>query len=102
MLRYKNQLAVAVISAMAVISTAPPVLAAELIAGEVRKVDMDAGKITIRHGPWKKFDMDHAMTMVFKAGDPAMLKQVKAGDKIRFDADSVQGQMTVTKIEKAK
>ena len=42
------------------------------------------------------------MTMVFKAQDPAMLKAVKAGDKINFDADEVNGQFTVTKIEKTK
>jgi Cu/Ag efflux protein CusF len=46
--------------------------------------------------------MDEGMTMVFKAGDPAMLRQVKPGDKIKFDADSVDGQFTVTKIEKKK
>jgi Cu/Ag efflux protein CusF len=72
-----------------------------MVRGEVTKVDASAGKITIKHEPIKKFDMD-AMTMVFKAGDPAMLKQVKPGDKIRFTPDKVQGQFTVTKIEKTK
>src|SRR5215468_1383240 len=71
-----------------------------LADGEVTKVDESAGKITIKHGPIKKLDMDEGMTMVFKAGDPAMLKQVKPGDKIKFDADNVNGQFTVTKIEK--
>jgi Cu/Ag efflux protein CusF len=56
---------------------------------------------TIKHEPIKKFDMD-AMTMVFRAGDPAMLKQVKPGDKVQFHPDKVNGQFTVTKIEKAK
>ncbi len=74
----------------------------ELIAGQVTKVDESAGKITIKHGPLKKFDMDDGMTMVFRAGDPAMTKLVKAGDKIRFVPDRVNGQFTVTKIEKAK
>ena len=72
----------------------------EMIEGEVRKVDESAGKITIKHGPIKKFDMDSGMTMVFRANDPAMLKQVKPGDKIQFDADKVNGQFTVMKIEK--
>ena len=72
-----------------------------MVRGEVTKVDESAGKITIKHEPIKKYDMD-AMTMVFKAGDPAMLKQVKPGDKIRFAPDKIQGQFTVTKIEKAK
>jgi Cu(I)/Ag(I) efflux system protein CusF len=73
-----------------------------LADGEVIKVDESAGKITIKHGPFKKLDMDEGMTMVFKASDPAMLKQVKPGDKIRFDADKVDGQFTVTKIERKK
>ncbi len=72
-----------------------------MIRGEVTKIDEAQAKMTIRHEPIKKFDMD-AMTMVFKAGDPAMLKQVKPGDKIRFDVDKVNGQFTVTKIEKTK
>jgi Cu(I)/Ag(I) efflux system protein CusF len=73
-----------------------------LADGEVTKVDESAGKITIKHGPIKKLDMDEGMTMVFTASDPAMLKQVKAGDKIRFDAENRNGQFTVTKIEKKK
>lgn len=72
----------------------------DFIAGQVTKVDKSAGKITIKHGPIKKFDMDEGMTMVFRAGDPAMTKAVKAGDKIRFVPDRVNGQFTVTKIEK--
>lgn len=73
-----------------------------LIAGQVTKVDQAASKITIRHGPIKKFDMEDGMTMVFRVKDPAMLKAVKAGDKVRFEADRVDGQFTVTKIERAK
>jgi Cu(I)/Ag(I) efflux system periplasmic protein CusF len=73
-----------------------------LIDGRVMKVDEPAGKITIKHGPIKKLNMDEGMTMVFKASDPAMLKRVKPGDKIKFDADSINGQFTVTKIEKRK
>ena len=72
---------------------------AQMIDGEVTKVDESAGKITIKHGPIKKFDMD-AMTMVFRAGDPALLKQVKPGDKIKFEADKVDGQFTLIKVEK--
>ena len=76
--------------------------AGDFVAGEVTKVDEPAGKITIKHGPLKKFEMDNGMTMVFKAGDAAMLKAVKAGDKVRFVPDRVNGQFTITKIEKAK
>jgi Cu(I)/Ag(I) efflux system protein CusF len=73
-----------------------------LIDGQVTKVDPSAGNITIKHGPIKKLDMDEGMTMVFHAPDPDMLKAVKAGDKIKFDADNVNGQLIVTKIEKGK
>ena len=76
--------------------------AAQMVNGTVTKIDESAGKITLKHGPIKKFDMDEGMTMVFRAQDPAMLKQVKVGDKVRFDADRVNGQFTVTKIEKAR
>jgi len=72
----------------------------EFVKGQVTKVDEAAGKITIKHGPLKKFDMDEGMTMVFRAGDPAMLKSVKPGDRIRFVPDRINGQFTVTKIEK--
>jgi Cu(I)/Ag(I) efflux system periplasmic protein CusF len=88
-----------------VLSIALPPLAfcqQRMIDGEVTKVDEAAGKITIKHGPIKKLNMDEAMTMVFMASDPAMLKRVKPGDKIKFDADSINGQFSVTKIEKRK
>jgi len=74
----------------------------ELIDGQVTKVDQSAGKITIKHGPLKRLGMESGMTMVYKAQDPAMLKAVKAGNKIKFDAEQVNGQYTVTKIEMAK
>ena len=73
-----------------------------LIDGQVMKVDQSAGKITIKHGPAKGLGMESGMTMVYKAQDPAMLKAVKAGNKIKFDAEQVNGQYTVTKIEMAK
>lgn len=75
--------------------------AAAMSDGEVRKVDKDAKKITIRHGPIPNLDMP-PMTMVFQVTDPAMLDQVKAGDKIRFSANKVGSAYTVTKIEPAK
>jgi len=68
--------------------------------GEIRKVDKDAKKITIKHGPLQKLDMP-AMTMVFQVSDPAMLERIKAGDKVRFDAEKVGGAYVVTKIEAA-
>jgi Cu/Ag efflux protein CusF len=69
--------------------------------GEVRKVDKAAQKITIKHGPLKNLDMP-AMTMVFKVKSPAMLEGVKAGDKVKFQAENVGGALTVTEIAPAK
>jgi Cu/Ag efflux protein CusF len=89
---------------LAIFIAAAPIVATaqEMIEGQVTKIDESAGKITLRHGPIKKLEMDEGMTMVFKAQDPAMLKTVKVGDKVKFDADRVNGQFTVTKIQKAK
>ena len=75
---------------------------APMVNGQVTKIDEAAGKITLKHGPIKKLEMNEGMTMVFRVQDPVMLKQVKVGDKVRFDADRVNGQITVTKIEKAR
>lgn len=66
--------------------------------GEVRKIDKDAGKITIRHGELKNLDMP-PMTMVFRVKDPSFLDKVKAGDKVSFMAEKVGGQFTVSQIE---
>ena len=74
---------------------------ASLTEGEVRKVDKEAKKLTIRHGPITNLDMP-PMTMVFQVEDPALLDSVKAGDKIRFQADKTGGAYTATKIEPAK
>ena len=75
--------------------------APEMTAGEIRKVDKDAKKITIKHEPLLAFDMP-AMTMVFQIKDPSLLDQVKAGDKVKFRAEKVDGAFTVTGIEPAK
>ncbi|MDX2309625.1 MAG: copper-binding protein [Hyphomicrobium sp.] len=71
-----------------------------MINGEVTKVDSTGGKVTIKHDAITNLDMG-AMTMGFKASDPAMLKDLKPGDKIMFTADKVNGQISITKIEKA-
>ncbi|MEH2469466.1 Cu(I)/Ag(I) efflux system protein CusF [Nitrobacteraceae bacterium AZCC 2161] len=73
------------------------------VRGEVKKIDEAAGKITLKHGPIKSLDMDEdGMTMVFRVQDPAMLKSVKVGDKVKFAADRVNGQITVTSLQKSK
>ncbi len=88
--------------AAVVLSTSTAVLAQSTLSdGQVTKVNAAENKITVRHGPIKNLDMD-AMTMVFRVKDPAMTKQVKAGDKIKFEADRVDGQITIIKIQKSK
>ena len=83
----------------------PPAASAQqsgaMAAGEVRKVDKDQGKVTIRHEPLTNLGMP-AMTMVFRVKDPAMLDAVKEGDKIRFVAERVNGAITVMKWEPAR
>ena len=74
---------------------------AQLADGEIRKVDRDAKKITIKHGPMPNLDMP-PMTMVFQVRDAAMLDQVKPGDKVKFSAEKLGGGYTVTRIEAAK
>lgn len=69
--------------------------------GEVRKVDKEQGKVTLKHGPIANLDMP-GMTMVFKVANPKMLDAVKTGDKVKFAADNVNGTLTVTAIEVAK
>jgi Cu/Ag efflux protein CusF len=84
--------------------TAPPTNtsapAAELASGEVRKVDKDAKKLTIRHGEIKSLDMP-PMTMVFLVRDAAQLDALKVGDKIRFVAEKSNAGYMVTEIRPA-
>jgi Cu(I)/Ag(I) efflux system protein CusF len=82
-----------------VVSTA---VAQSLSDGEVRKVDKDARKVTLKHGPIQNLDMP-AMTMVFQVRDPALLDKVKVGDRVRFEAAKDEGGAYVVKsIELAK
>ncbi len=74
--------------------------AESMTLGEVRKVDKAAGKVTLKHGAIKNLDME-AMTMLFRVKDPAMLDQLKAGDKVRFTADKIGGAPTLTRVEPA-
>lgn len=107
-MKYRNKIvfamAIAISSAsMASIAYAQQVSTAaqtEMSDGEIKKIDKDAGKFTIKHGDLKKLSMP-GMTMVFKAKDPAMLEKVKEGDKVRFVAEKVSGALTVTSIEAA-
>ena len=72
--------------------------APDMTDGEVRKIDMEAGKLTLKHGEIKNLDMP-GMTMVFMVKDKAMLDKLKAGDKIKFKAINDAGKLTVTDIQ---
>ncbi|MDG0855796.1 copper-binding protein [Pelomonas puraquae] len=76
-------------------------MAASLSEGEVRKIDKEAKKITLKHGDIKNLDMP-GMTMVFQVKDAALLDKVKVGEKVRFTADKADGVIVVTSIEAAK
>ncbi len=78
-------------------STAP---AAELTDGEIRKIDKDQRKLTIRHGEIKNLQMP-GMTMVFQVRDPAVLDQVKVGDKVRFRVERGSTGLVVTELQSA-
>lgn len=79
----------------------PTAVSKDMTDGEIRRVDMESKKITIKHGEIKNLDMP-GMTMVFQVKDPAMLDKVKAGDKVRFKAEKAGGAIVVTGIQPAK
>ena len=98
-----NKIVAAAFSISLVLASAVAIAQGAMANGEVKKIDEAAGKITLKHGPIKNLDMqDESMTMVFRVQDPAMLKTVKVGDKVKFDADRVNGQITVTTLQKSK
>ena len=77
-------------------ATAPA--ADDMADAEVRKVDKDAAKLTLKHGEIKSLEMP-PMTMVFHVKDKAMLDPLKAGDKVRFKAEKADGAIVVTVLE---
>jgi Cu(I)/Ag(I) efflux system protein CusF len=82
------------------VAQAAAAASAKLTAGEVRKVDTEHSKLTIRHEPIDNLDMP-AMTMVFRV-DAQLLNGVKAGDKIQFRAEQREAGFTVVKLEQVK
>ena len=81
--------------------SASAMAAMPMVDGEVRKIDLSAKKITLKHGEIKNLDMP-PMTMVFQVKDPAMLEKVKVGDKVQFTVENANGAMTVLTLEPAK
>ena len=72
-----------------------------VVDGEVKKIDKETGKITLRHGEITNLNMA-AMTMALRTRDAAMLDQVKVGDKVKFSADRVNGAITVVQLQKVE
>ena len=97
-----NKFATAALSLSLVLAAATAFAQAAMVKGEVKKIDEGAGKITLKHGPAKSLGMDEGMTMVYRVKDPAMLKQVKVGDKVKFEAENADSGIVVTKLQKAK
>lgn len=83
------------------VSSAAAATSLPMTDAEIRKIDLENKKITLKHGEIKNLDMP-GMTMVFQVKDTAMLEKVKAGDKVKFTADKVNGAYTVMSIELAK
>lgn len=74
---------------------------AQTVDGEVKRIDPEAGKVTLKHGEIKSIDMP-AMQMAYRVADPAWLKTLQVGDKVKFDAAKVNGQFTITAITVTK
>jgi len=75
--------------------------AADMSDGEERKIDKEAGKLTLKHGDIKNLDMP-GMTMVFVVKDKGMLDKLAPGDKIKFKAINDGGKFTLTEIVPAR
>lgn len=86
-------------STPAVTKAAAPAATSTLSDGEIKKVLVDSKQLTIQHGPLANLNMP-GMTMSFKVKDPAMLQQVKPGDKVRLLVEKVDGALTVTTLQK--
>ncbi len=71
----------------------------EFVHAEVKRVDKEAGKLTLKHEAIRKFDMT-GMTMAFRVADPAMLDALAVGDRVRFIPDKRNGQFVITQIQK--
>lgn len=79
-------------------ATPAPAVAATtpLTEGEVKKIDLEQGKITLKHAALENLGMP-SMTMVFRI-DAATLGDIKPGDAVRFRADRLDGAFVVTQL----
>jgi Cu(I)/Ag(I) efflux system periplasmic protein CusF len=83
---------------LAGIALAVPALA-QTFDGEVRKIDKAQQKISLAHGDIKSLDLP-AMTLAYRVKDPAWLDVVQTGDKVKFSAERINGQLMLTAIRK--
>jgi Cu(I)/Ag(I) efflux system periplasmic protein CusF len=72
------------------------------IIGEVKKIDEGSGSITLKQGPAPSLGFKEDMTLIYDVRDRAMLKQVKVGDTVKFEAESGDSGFTITRIQKAR
>ncbi len=82
-------------------ATAAVPVVKDMADAEVRKVDKEAKKVTLKHGPIKNLDMP-GMTMVFQVRDEKLFDKLVSGEKIKFTAEQLQGAYVVTGVEKAE
>jgi Cu/Ag efflux protein CusF len=97
----RHLFAAAALAVLTALSPASRAQSGELVDGEVRKVDVAAAKLTLKHGEIKSLDMP-PMTMVFSVRDKASLETLKPGDKVKFKAVNEAGKLTVTEIQVAR
>jgi Cu(I)/Ag(I) efflux system periplasmic protein CusF len=97
----RREILAAAAALLLVIPPAHAQAAEPMVSGVVMKIDESLGKITLKHGEIPNLHME-AMTMVFAVRDSAMLVGLKAGDKVRFEAEEIDGRKTVTKIQSAR
>ena len=99
----KNSKLTAAVIALSLFVSSATFAQEAMVNGEVKKIDETAGKITLKHGAIKNLGMDEdGMTMVFRVQDAAMLKQVKVGDKVQFEAERANAGITITQLQKVK
>ena len=72
------------------------------IIGEVKKIDEGSGSITLKQGPAPSLGFKEDMTLIYDVRDRAMLKQIKVGDTVKFEAESGDSGFTITRIQKAR
>ena len=75
--------------------------ATDLNQGEVRKVDVENRKLTLRHGPIAVMAMP-PMTMVFSVVEGVSLQGLTVGDKVEFVVEQRNGEFVITGLQKAQ